>query len=57
MSTEDKLKNATEKATGATKETVGKVTGDDSMRAEGKLDQAKADLKQSGEKLKDAVSE
>ena len=55
MSTEDKAKNLAEKAGGVIKETTGKVTGNESLEAEGKLDQAKADVKQSGEKVKDAV--
>ena len=55
MSTENKIDNAAEKAKGAVKEAVGHVTGDDSTRREGELDQAKADLKQSGEKIKDAL--
>ena len=55
MSTEDKAKNAAEKAGGAIKEAAGKVTGDDSLEVEGRTDQAKADLKQAGEKLKDGI--
>ena len=39
---------------GAIKEAVGKVSGDRSTEAEGKGDQAKADLKNAGEKVKDA---
>lgn len=57
MSAEDKLKNAAQDVTGKAKEAVGTVTGNDSLKAEGKLDQTKADLKQSGEKIKDALSD
>lgn len=57
MSAEDKIKNAAEKVTGVAKEAAGSVTGNDSLKSEGKADQAKADLKQSGEKVKDALSE
>lgn len=57
MSTEDKLNNLAEKAKGTVKETVGKVTGDESLEREGELDRAKGDLKQSGEKLKDALKD
>ncbi|HEY8752627.1 MAG TPA: CsbD family protein, partial [Arthrobacter sp.] len=32
----------------------GKATGDESPEAEGKTDQAKAGMKQAGEKIKDA---
>jgi len=55
MGMDDKAQNAAEKAKGAVKETTGKVTGDDSLRLEGQADQAKADVKQSGEKVKDAL--
>ena len=54
MSTEDKIKNNVEEATGKIKEATGKATGDEKMRDEGKADQAKADLKNAGEKVKDA---
>lgn len=54
MSTTDKAKNAVQDAGGKAKEAVGKVTGDRSTKNEGKRDQAKADLKNAGEKTKDA---
>jgi uncharacterized protein YjbJ (UPF0337 family) len=54
MSAEDKAKNAAEKATGKVKEQVGKATDDEALEAEGRGDQAKADLKDAGEKVKDA---
>jgi len=57
MSTEDKIKNAAQDARGKAKEATGTVTGNDSLEAEGKLDQTKADLKQSGEKVKDALKD
>ncbi|HYP43824.1 MAG TPA: CsbD family protein [Propionibacteriaceae bacterium] len=50
----DKLDNAAEKLAGKGKEAVGEATDDSSLKAEGQTDQAKSDLKQSGEKLKDA---
>jgi len=50
----DKIHNAAEKLHGKGKEAAGKTTGDDKMRAEGKSHQVKADLKQAGEKVKDA---
>ena len=50
----DKIENTTEKVTGSAKEKIGDATGDDDQKAEGKLDQTKADLKQAGEKVKDA---
>lgn len=55
MGADDKAQNMAEKAKGAIKETAGKVTGDDSLELEGKADQVKADVKQSGEKVKDAL--
>jgi uncharacterized protein YjbJ (UPF0337 family) len=55
MSTDDKVRNAAEKAKGAVKETTGKVTGDRSLETEGRIDQSKADLKQAGEKVKDSL--
>ena len=45
-----KAKHAGEKAKGKVKETVGTVTGNNRLKAEGK-----AELKQRGEKAKDAA--
>jgi len=50
----DKAKNKGQKLAGMAKETIGKVTGDKSIENEGRRDQAKANLKEVGEKLKDA---
>ena len=50
----DKIHNAAEKLHGKGKETAGKATGNDRLKAEGKRQQIKADLKQAGEKVKDA---
>ncbi|GAA1789930.1 CsbD family protein [Pseudarthrobacter sulfonivorans] len=54
MGLDDKIENAAEKLGGKGKEAAGKATGDESLQAEGKTDQAKSDLKQAGEKVKDA---
>ncbi len=54
MSAEDKVNNTAETAKGKVKEGVGKATGNQSLEAEGHADQAKGDLKQAGEKIKDA---
>jgi uncharacterized protein YjbJ (UPF0337 family) len=54
MSTQDKAKNAGEKVTGKVKEHVGQATDDESLEAEGQADQAKGNLKDAGEKVKDA---
>jgi len=57
MSTEDKIRNMGEKAAGEVKKVVGKATDDERLEAEGRMEKSKADLKQSGEKLKDAFRE
>ncbi|GHF55138.1 CsbD family protein [Streptomyces mashuensis] len=54
MSAEKKAEHLTEKAKGKVKEATGAVTGNDSKRAQGKGEQAKADVKQAGEHAKDA---
>ncbi len=54
MSGVDKAKNAVEDAAGKAKEAIGKVSGDKDTETEGKADQSRADLKNAGEKIKDA---
>ena len=54
MGLDDKIENVAEKLGGKGKEAAGKATGDESLEAEGKVDQSKSDLKQAGEKVKDA---
>jgi uncharacterized protein YjbJ (UPF0337 family) len=54
MSAQDKAKNSAEKVAGKIKEESGKATGDESVEAEGKAEQAAGDLKNAGEKVKDA---
>jgi uncharacterized protein YjbJ (UPF0337 family) len=54
MGQDDKTANKVEEITGDAKERIGGATGDDEMRREGKRDQAEANLKQAGEKVKDA---
>jgi uncharacterized protein YjbJ (UPF0337 family) len=54
MSTGDKIDNKAEELGGKAKEGVGKATGDHELENQGKLDQAKGNLKQAGEKVKDA---
>jgi len=51
----DKAKNLSEDLEGKVKENIGKVTGDESTEAEGRAEQTKSDLKQAGEKIKDAL--
>ena len=54
MSALDKAKNKVEDLGGQAKEAGGKATGDKSTENEGKVDQVKANLKDAGEKVKDA---
>ena len=54
MSDSDKIKNKAEELTGRGKETLGAATHDRDMQAEGQADQTKSNLKQAGEKIKDA---
>jgi uncharacterized protein YjbJ (UPF0337 family) len=54
MSATDKAKNAVEDVEGKAKEAVGRVTGDRDKENEGRGDQAKSDLKNAGENVKDA---
>ena len=54
MSTGDKIRHKAEELKGAAKEKLGDATDDRDLQAEGKKDQSKADLKQAGEKVKDA---
>jgi uncharacterized protein YjbJ (UPF0337 family) len=50
----DKAKNKAQDLGGKAKEAAGKITGDESTRKEGKGDQAKSNMKDAGEKVKDA---
>jgi uncharacterized protein YjbJ (UPF0337 family) len=54
MSAVDKAKNKAENLSGRAKEALGNASGDKNTRDEGKLDQVKANLKDAGEKVKDA---
>jgi uncharacterized protein YjbJ (UPF0337 family) len=54
MSGEDKVRNKGEGMMGQAKEKLGEATDDESMANEGRKDQSKADIKQAGEKVKDA---
>ncbi|SDB89484.1 CsbD-like [Sanguibacter gelidistatuariae] len=53
----DKIKHVAEDVKGKAEEVTGKVTGNDKLEAEGKVDQSKASIKQAGENVKDAVKE
>jgi uncharacterized protein YjbJ (UPF0337 family) len=54
MSAVDKAKNKVENLGGHAKEAVGDATGDQDTKNEGKVDQVKSNLKDAGEKVKDA---
>jgi uncharacterized protein YjbJ (UPF0337 family) len=54
VGTEDKTQNKVEEIRGQAKEGIGKATGDEELERQGRTDQAKSDIKQAGEKVKDA---
>ena len=54
MGWDDKLRNKKDEAMGSAKEQVGKATGDEELEREGQTDQGVSNLKQAGEKVKDA---
>ena len=53
MGLADKASNKAEELKGKGKEAIGRVSDDPELEAEGKTDQAKGNLKQAGEKIKD----
>ena len=57
MSTADKASNKAEEVKGKVKETTGQAVGNDRLEAEGVADQTKGNLKQAGEKVKDAAKD
>jgi uncharacterized protein YjbJ (UPF0337 family) len=54
MGLDDKIDNKSEDLRGKAKETVGRATDDEELEAQGRADQSKSDIKQAGEKIKDA---
>ena len=54
MSAADKAKDKMQAAKGKVKEEAGQATGDPYLEGEGKGDQVAGNLKQAGEKVKDA---
>jgi uncharacterized protein YjbJ (UPF0337 family) len=54
MGADDKARNKAEELKGQGKEALGRATGDEELETEGRTDQANSDLKQAGEKVKDA---
>jgi uncharacterized protein YjbJ (UPF0337 family) len=55
MSAAKKAKDKAEAAKGRVKKTTGKVIGDPVLEGKGKAEQVKGDLKQAGQKVKDAA--
>lgn len=53
MSSEDKFDAKADELKGKAKETVGRVTDDEELEAEGRGDETKGNLKQAAEKVKD----
>jgi uncharacterized protein YjbJ (UPF0337 family) len=51
------MSNKTQDVKGKVKEAAGNVTGNEQLEAHGKADQAKAAVKDVGEKAKDAAGE
>jgi uncharacterized protein YjbJ (UPF0337 family) len=54
MGFEDKAQNKMDELSGEAKEKYGDATDNEDLQAEGAVDKTKANLKQAGEKVKDA---
>jgi uncharacterized protein YjbJ (UPF0337 family) len=54
MAFADKFSNKAQELRGRVKRNTGEVTGDRRLQAEGRSDEVKSNLKQAGEKIKDA---
>ena len=54
MSAENKAANKVTEAKGKIKKKTGQAIGDTDLEAEGRVEESKGDLKQAGEKIKDA---
>jgi uncharacterized protein YjbJ (UPF0337 family) len=54
MSAKNKAKNKAQEMKGQAKKKVGQATGDEYLEAEGQADKTKGNLKNAGEKVKDA---
>ncbi len=50
----DKIENMKDDLAGKGKEATGKATDNERLEAEGRVEQSQADVKQAGEKVKDA---
>jgi uncharacterized protein YjbJ (UPF0337 family) len=54
MGAENKAANKVTEIKGKIKQKTGQVTNDEGLEAEGRAEESKGDLKQAGEKVKDA---
>jgi uncharacterized protein YjbJ (UPF0337 family) len=54
MGNDDKVQNKVDELRGKAKESVGDATDDPALAEQGRRDQSASDLKQAGEKVKDA---
>lgn len=57
MGLDDKARDKAQELKGEAKERVGRATDDEELQAEGQADQTKGNLKQAGEKVKDAFKD
>lgn len=57
MGIDDKISNAADEAVGKAKESIGDVTGNEELEAEGVKEQATAKAKELGEKVHDSVED
>lgn len=55
MGLDDKIDNKAEELKGKVKEGAGRATDDQELEAEGRADQTSSNVKQAGEKIKDAA--
>jgi uncharacterized protein YjbJ (UPF0337 family) len=55
MGRRNKIENKAEQLVGKAKKTICDATGNKSLKAKGRSQQAKGSLKQAGEKVKDAL--
>jgi uncharacterized protein YjbJ (UPF0337 family) len=57
MMDKEHIKGGADKAKGAVKDTAGKLTGDQKLQAEGKLDKAKGEAHKVTGDVKDAIKD
>jgi uncharacterized protein YjbJ (UPF0337 family) len=55
MTNKKEVKNAAQVAKGHVEETAGRVSGNDRLEEDGEVDQMTGNIRQAGEKVKDAV--